>query len=49
LPERIMSAASRRIELVEHLSGAPALNLIDPASIPALESILDDVGDGAFG
>ena len=37
------------IELVERLSGAPALNLIDPASIPALESILDGVGDGAFG
>lgn len=37
------------IELVERLSDAPALNLIDPASIPALESILDAVGEGRFG
>lgn len=36
------------IELVERLSDAPALNLIDPASIPALESILDAVGDGTL-
>lgn len=30
------------IELVERLSGAPTLNLIDQGSVPALESILDE-------
>ena len=33
------------IELVERLSGRPALNLIDPDSVPALESVLE----GALG
>ena len=30
------------IELVERLSGRPALNLIDPASVAALDAILDE-------
>lgn len=35
------------IELVERLSQAPALNLIDPASVPRLEAILDGALGGA--
>jgi hypothetical protein len=35
------------IELVERLSGATTLNLIDPASVPALESMLErTLGEG---
>lgn len=37
------------IELVNRLSGAPAINLIDPDSVPALESILDGVRGGVLG